>query len=272
MKADRLLTEMFVSEATLEVPDSEMAPLKRVFAGAIRSRRLPQTATDWLVDRGPKARRAADRAKPASNASKPAPPADIGPSARTGRAIPATNRFRQQSDDEPDAPHGEMPSGNDSSDSDTAHGSHTGARPSALTRAWAALRGKDPETGLRKPPSAQARVYGKAGPATNLPRFDRIPDSDTEEGPYRSPFQGLGIPSDDSDDEDPFVGHLAQSLGKAKAKANEPAAKDDFEDDERTDVDARPAPKAKPKAVTKAKRESRALLQQMFAERNDRRD
>lgn len=92
-----------LAEATLEVPDDELAALRRVIAGAIKRRALPLSAKDWTADRGPRDRRASDRT-PAPQAVKakaapiPAPREEPGSavrSARTGRVTPATNRFVQ---------------------------------------------------------------------------------------------------------------------------------------------------------------------------------
>lgn len=92
-----------LAEAALEVPDGDTEAMKRVIAGAIKRRALPLSAKDWWVkDTGPRLRRASDRAPSASPApaAPTAPrrePASGGPETnmRTGRTVPATNRFLQ---------------------------------------------------------------------------------------------------------------------------------------------------------------------------------
>lgn len=246
-----------VLEAQLQVPDRWMAALGQVVGSATRSGRLPKDASSWLVDRSPQNRRSSD-ASPEPPPPAPPPPTkeprgggDVAPSSRTGRVIPATNRFRNGSSDDR-APAGDRPSPppvkakggrKDDSDADApvdwAH-ARSDRKKGTLSRMWHGLMGTDPETGLKVPKRQRLRAPGGAVGKARIPDFSRISDEPGEDRPYRSPFSGIDLPKDDDGEEDPQVRDVANSLGKFKRAARKPpAGKDDFDDTD-TDPDADP--------------------------------
>lgn len=295
---------MFLGEANLEVPDNEMASLKRVVASAARIGRLPKDAEKWIKDVGPKARRASDAAPPVPTKAAPAHgPMPVAPDSRSGRIVPATNRFRQ-----PD-PVAQDDDGEDSTPAAAPSKPAPKAKPEGpglMKRAFSALRRRDPENNLPIPKSANTKVPGKPGKASlpDLGRFfntdsaqgshaasvddpladypNKAPqpahdiDVDSEPAPYKSPFASLGTQDADEDDDDPVIKKVTTAFSSAKKKEKAPEANDDFEGDEKTDVDVKPAPKAKAQHPSKSggkerKKESLTLLRQMVVDRNHRR-
>lgn len=125
MGSRRLLTEAFLGEATLEVPEGDTEAMKRVLAGAIKRRALPLSAASWWVTKpaAQQQRRATDRkatskvnATDSNHADADAMAAHDWPgwrkrgdsspdspvtSKRTGRTVPATNRFVQAAHSDP---------------------------------------------------------------------------------------------------------------------------------------------------------------------------
>lgn len=232
------LSRLFLSEAYLEFPDEDIAPVGRVIASAARNGRIPRNAAeDWEIRKGPVPKAsvpAPAKAAPApANRPKPKEPtgkASVGPAAsppapssRTGRVIPATNRFRQPDAGGPDEPPASAP-GKKRQKPTVRSG------PGAVSRAAAALRGRDPESGLPRPRSAVSKAHGGHGPATSLPRLDRMfgsgegdefPDERTDPE-YVSPFAhipGLSGNDDDDSESDPKVAAVRKGFAAARPKA-----------------------------------------------------
>jgi len=260
MRSSRLLKEIFVSEATLEFPDGEIDAVNRVLAGAARRGAIPRDAVEnWPIlkssDRPvskptPAKPKTRDAKEPSGSGSKASAPTTEPPSKRTGRVIPATNRFRQK---EPES----EPGSREAPSKGTKKASASG--PGVLKRAVSAVSGKDPETGLPKARPANVKV--KSGRATSLPDLTKFfpnrqraavkanddgseddplaafpnkqpepsgdPDLDSDERGYVSPFSGIpGMGSDDSDDEsDPKIAAIKHGFKKAKSGAAAAPAK-----------------------------------------------
>ncbi len=225
---------MLVSEATLEFPDGEIDAVNRVLAGAARRGAIPRDAVlNWPITNGFPARSKAEpkpvsKPKPKESPPQkkgPAPEGNVEPDTRSGRVIPSTNRFRQPDRD---------PSGND--DRPKSAGSSKDrdrAGPGLLKKAVSKVTGKDPETGYRKPRPANVKVHGGHGPATSLPRLDRVFGSGTgdefsderTDPEYVSPFahiSGLSGDGDEADDKDPKLAAIRKGLTKAKPHAPKP--------------------------------------------------
>lgn len=140
--------------------------------------------------------------------------------------IPSTNRFRQ--DQKKDPKWDEFVTPDDSKEKGPGN-SKDEPKPGVLKRAAAAVRGRDPVTGYKKAKPAAQKVYGGHGPATSLPRLDRMfgsgdgdefSDEKTDVG-YKSPFAHLGLSGGDEpdQDDDPKVATIRKGLAKAKPKA-----------------------------------------------------
>ena len=261
-KSKKILSEMFVSEATLEFPDGEIDAMNRVLAGAARRGAIPRDALEnWPILKGfaprhPKkdASGSDGRAKPSV---KPSTPMGAGPASsasastpgKSGRVIPATNRFRQ---DQGHSTSSHRPG--DSVGSKPTTGTDRPSGPGILKRAVSAVRGVDPETGFKKQKSAAFKVHGGDGPA-RLPNLDRFfPSGDASSKPggppddesdplsaypnkepvpapdfqddektdpdYVSPFSHLGISGGDDDDRDPKVSAVKKAFSKARPHAD----------------------------------------------------
>lgn len=168
----RILTEMFLPEATLEFPDSEIAAVTRMIQSNERAGRIPRGAAEnWPIVQGA----ATSRTKPTPKASptRPAPRATPTPAGRdlSGRGVPAQSSLRGGDGGDGKLSH-EPPSGlkkymggkggsKPPKDRDRNSPEHRpSAGPSALKRLYSKARGKDPETGLPVPKSAVTRVPG----------------------------------------------------------------------------------------------------------------
>lgn len=234
MTSRRILTEMFVSEATLEFPDGEIESVTRVLAGAARRGAIPRNASEnWPIlpgfaPRPQKAKEPPAVAKTKPPQSKPSTTTvtspSPAPSSRTGRVIPATNRFRQED------PKASTPTAGASVTTKPTTKPSSASGIGTVKKAISAVRGRDPETGLPKPKSAVTKVYGGHEPATSLPRLDRIfgdgdggddefPDEKTDPG-YRSPFAGIsGLSNEDEPEEtDPGIAAVKKGFSVAKPK------------------------------------------------------
>lgn len=177
-----------VLEAHLEVPDRWMAALGQVIGSATRSGRLPKDAKGWLDDRSPQNRRASDAPKEPPRPAAPAPKKDdqerVSPSSRTGRIIPATNRFRAQAQDdqksEPEEP-------------------KAGRKPSAARDDFDEEEPTDPgEEFPQFPPAAPAAQ-----------KLDLLPSQiggGSGDDEYRSPFDWKKIDPQGTADYDPVLG------------------------------------------------------------------
>lgn len=232
-RSRKILTEMFVTEATLEFPDGEIDAVNRVLAGAARRGAIPRDALEnWPILKGfsPRPAKGADAQKPAGakptpKASAPVAKADAtpAPDSKSGRVIPATNRFRQP---DPEKAAGAAPADPGAKPTPKAD---KPAGPGMLKRAVSAVRGRDPETGYPKPKSAATKVHGGHGPATSLPRLDRMfgagdgdefPEEKTDPE-YVSPFAHMGLSGDDSaeTDDDPKLAAIKKGLSTARPHA-----------------------------------------------------
>lgn len=228
MKSRRILSKMFLSEAVLEFPDGEIDSLNRVLAGAARRGAIPRDALEnWPMIKGSIPKTKADEPKKPqvakSKEKAPEAPAKGSekkpePSSRTGRVIPATNRFRQ------DSTKGSSPISGGTAPKPSKP---IPKGPGVAKRAISAIRGKDPESGLPKPKSAVTKVHGRHEPAS-LPRLDRMfgddgngfsDDEKTDPG-YVSPFAHLsGLSGGDEDDDDPKVAAIKKGFSQARAKS-----------------------------------------------------
>ena len=231
MSSKRILTEIFLPEATLEFPDSEIAAVTRMIQSATRAGRLPRDAAEnWPIASGPARRQQASAptspttpAAPTKPTVKaPVTPAQAKPASNSvqtssGRSFPSTNRFVQGTSPAvaPATPTSNTKSKPKVKPKSASAGVDTPTKPGLIKRAAAAIKGVDPTTGYKTAKSANFKVPGNHGPANNLPRLGNF-------------FPGSSSAQGSTDKDDP----LADYPNKEPVPANEPTG---FEDDSKTD-------------------------------------
>lgn len=230
MGSARILKEMFLTEATLEFPDSEIAAVTRMIQSNERAGRIPRGATEnWPIlpgQAGTKGARptpkATGAAKPAAKAATPAP-ANGDPS---GRGIPSTSSLRgggsTELSHEPPSGLKKFTGGKAAAQGKKADPGKGAAGPSGLSRLYSKARGKDPETGLPVPKSASSKVYG--GAQQPPPAFREPPQSFVGQAPEDRPlFNVPGITGQPEPDDSGDQKIAAIKKGLSAAKPNLPS-------------------------------------------------
>jgi hypothetical protein len=228
MGSSRLLTEMFISEATLEFPDSEIAAVTRMIQSNERAGRIPRGATEnWPIVQGGRAGASTPGpAKPTVKA-KPTAKASASGGDLSGRGVPSQSSLRSGEPSQglsheppsglkkytrPDAGKKAKPKDKDAKADGGGDGTH-----SLLKRAYSKARGRDPENGLPLPKSATSKVYG--GQASSTPRpFNAPPERFVGQKSEDEPlFNVPGVTgAQEPDDGDEKVAVIRKGLSAAK--------------------------------------------------------